>query len=359
MNPYDFVRFGKPGPRESAATHEHFKGHSGRITCRLSARTHLFIPKTQEVSRGQHARLELMRGMDGVSLLPGSSLKGVIRSVAEAISGSCMVLPRPRRSKNNKDRDKVDYRGRPPVSYQVPRDFQHCKDTKLLCPACRVFGFLNGEPFLGKVVLSDVRAIGEIETEWLTIEALMEPKPRHQAWYGDPKQQSVMRGRKFYYHRPLGPHTTSNKTQYNKTVETVRPGAVFEFSVEYTNLTDDELALLIFALVLEPEMCHKVGMGKPVGMGSAKIEIVRWEQMDREARYQQLGDGTNSLEGEAMAAEIKQWRDRYHEQYADQQDSVADLCRIWRWDPAMKEDVGYPSREWFRRNPNALLDEAP
>jgi CRISPR/Cas system CSM-associated protein Csm3 (group 7 of RAMP superfamily) len=353
MNPYDFVRFGEPGPREPATKHERFQGYSGQILCRLTACTHLFIPKTQEVSRQHHARLELMRGSDGVPLLPGSSLKGVIRSVAEALSGSCLVLPQPRRGE-------VEYRGRPPVSYRVPRGFEHCRDADALCPACRVFGSLSGgNSFLGKVALSDARAAGEVETEWLTIEALMEPKPRHRAWYEDPQRRGVMRGRKFYYHRPLGPRTTPKKTRYNKTVEAVKPGALFEFSVDYTNLTDDELALLVFALVLEPEMCHKVGMGKPVGLGSAKIEVVRWEQVDRQARYERLGGGVSVIEGDALVAEVERWQARYCELYAEQQDSLADLRRTWRWDPAVKEDVGYPSRDWFRQNRDTPIEKAP
>jgi CRISPR/Cas system CSM-associated protein Csm3 (group 7 of RAMP superfamily) len=355
MNPYDFVRFGRPGLRELAITHERFQehSHSGQFLCCLTARTHLFIPKTQEVPGRSHAELALMRGLDGVPLLPGSSLKGVIRSVAEAISGSCLTLPQARRGE-------VDYRGRPPVSYQVPCGFEHCRDADHLCPACRVFGSLSGgNPFLGKVGIGDARATSDVNVEWLTIEALMEPKPRHKVWYEDPQQHDVMRGRKFYYHRPLGPRTTPKKTQYNKTVEAVKPGTVFEFGMEYTNLTDDELALLVFALVLEPEMCHKVGMGKPVGLGSAKIEIVHWEQVNRQARYRQLGGGVSPLEGEALAAEIERWRARYHQAYANSQESLSDLRCIWTWDPAVKEDVGYPSRDWFRQNRDTPIEKAP
>jgi CRISPR/Cas system CSM-associated protein Csm3 (group 7 of RAMP superfamily) len=353
MNPYDFVRFGQPAQRKPAIKHDRFEGHSGRLLCRLTARTHLFIPKTQDVPRRQHVELELMRGSNDVPLLPGSSLKGVIRSVAEAISGSCLTLPQPRRGR-------VDYRGRPPVSYKVPRGFEHCRGADYLCPACRVFGSLSGgNPFLGKVGISDARAVDDVDVEWLTIEALMEPKPRHWAWYEDPQQRGVMRGRKVYYHRPLGPRTTTVKNRYNKTIEAVKPGAVFEFSVDYTNLTDDELALLVFALVLESEMCHKVGMGKPVGLGSAKIEIVRWEQIDRQARYEQLGGGMSVVEGDALVAEVGRWQTRYHEQYANWQDSLANLRRIWTWDPTSREDVRYPPREWFRKNRNVPLEKAP
>lgn len=361
MNPYDFVRFGPPAPRQPAVGHDRFKGYSGILYCRLTALTDLFIPQTQEevtkVERGrreeEHQELTMMRGLNRMPLLPGSSLKGVLRSVAEAISGSCLTLPPPRQGQ-------VEYRGRPPVMYEVPGQFEHCRRTDNLCPACRLFGVLSGgSSFLGKVGISDALAIGEVKTERLIIEPLMEPKPRHRAWYGDPQTRRQMFGRKFYYHRPFGSRTTTQKTKYNKTVEAVRPGTVFEFRVDYTNLTDDELALLIFSLVLEPEMCHKIGMGKPIGLGSAKVQLIVWEQVDRKSRYERLAGGIGRWEGAALVAEISRWQLHYQTTYGAWQDSLADLRRIWMWDPARKEDVKYPSQEWFQKNPNTPLKQAP
>jgi CRISPR/Cas system CSM-associated protein Csm3 (group 7 of RAMP superfamily) len=353
MNPYDFVRFGRPGPREPAIMHDRFREHSGQFVCRLTALTHIFTPKTQEVPKHGHAELELLRGPDGLPLLPGSSLKGVIRSVAEAISGSCLTLPQPRRGRP------VQYRGRPPVDYRMPADFEHCSGD-VLCAACRLFGSLSGsDAFLGKVSIGDAVAVGKVLTDALTIEALMEPKPRHRAWYEHEEQRGTMRGRKFYRHRPLGPRTTSQRTQYNKTIEAARPGTVFDFTADYVNLTDDELALLIFSLVLEGAMRHKVGMGKPVGLGSAKIEVVRWQQLDRRVRYNTLGGGVSVFDGDALAAEVDRWRAQYHQQYERWKVSLAELRRIWCWDPAKAEDVRYPPRDWFRQNSSAPLKDAP
>ena len=223
--------------------------------------------------------------------------------------------------------------------------------------AGETFKFTNNRQ-RGKVGLSDARPVGDVDVEWLTVEALMGPKPRHRAWYEDPQQRDLMRGRKFYYHRPLGPRTTTQRSRYNKTIEAIKPGALFEFGVDYINLTDDELALLVFALVLEPEMCHKVGMGKPVGLGSAKIEIIHWERVDREGRYRQLGGGMSALKDEALAEEIEILRTRHNQVYANSQESLSDLRRIWTWNPAMTEDVEYPSRDWFRRNWDAPLEGA-
>ncbi len=350
MNPYGFVRFGDKGDREQPITHERFVDLSGRLICHLTARTHLFIPKTQDrADKNVHQRLELLRAADGTPLFPGSSLKGVIRSVAEAISGSCLTLPLGRNGDVTYRQDK----------YKIPRGFESCRGGDNLCPACRLFGSLGEEPFLGKVSLSDARAISGVVVEWILIEALMEPKPRHRVWYGDPARREFMRGRKFYYHRPLGPRRATQATQYNKTVEAIKPGAVLEFEVEYANLTDAELGLLVMALNLEPGMCHKVGMGKPIGLGSAEIEIIAWEQIARQERYANFASAPVDLRGEELAIEVERWRRVYDREYAQWKDSLADLKSIWTWNPNQVEDVRYPGQEWFRTHKTAKIEEAP
>jgi hypothetical protein len=117
--------------------------------------------------------------------------------------------------------------------------------------------------------------------------------------------------------------------------------------------------LLIFTLTLEKGMYHKVGMGKPVGLGSAKIEIAGWEQISRQARYEQLGGGITWLKGEPLAAEIARWQTHYRQAYAQWQDSLADLRHIWAWDTTRREDVKYPEQKWFRQNPDTPIEKAP
>ena len=348
MNPYHFVPLGPPGQRRKAKTHESFEGESGTLICQLTARTHLFTAASHGGGGREHQSLKLVRGKDGQPLIPGSSLKGIVRSVAEAISGSCLVLP-----------TKLDYGNG--VFYKTLRSFQHCDSKERLCPACRIFGAMsrNGT-FLGKIGISDALVEGEVAVENLTLEPLMQPKPRHRVWYGDPRQPNDMRGRKFYYHRPQGARTTKRQSEYNKTVEAVKPRTVFRFNVDYTNMAEDELALLVFALVLEPEMCHKVGMGKPVGLGSAKIEVAQWQQHDVQMRYEHIGEGTTLLQTDALAVEIDRWTTRYHEYYAKwRRDSLDHLRRIWSWDPNTNAEIKYPTQEWFRNNPTEPIENTP
>ena len=347
MNPYHFVPLGPPGQRRKAKTHESFEGESGTLTCQLTARTHLFTAASHGEAGAGHQNLKCVRGKDGEPLIPGSSLKGVVRSVAEALSGSCLTLP-----------IKLDYEKG--VSYKMPRGFQRCDSKEQLCPACRIFGAMSrGVTFLGKICISDALAERETAVENLTLESLMQPKPRHRVWYENPQQPGVMRGRKFYYHRSQGARTTTQRGRFNKTVEAVKPGTVFAFNVDYTNLENDELALLVFALVLEAEMCHKVGMGKPVGLGSAKIEFAQWRQHDVQMRYKNLGEGTKVIRADALTDEIERWTNRYHEHYAKWRDSLNHLRRIWSWDPNTDAEIKYPTQQWFRNNPTEPIENVP
>src|SRR5690606_28139462 len=70
-----------------------------------------------------------------VPILPGSSFKGVVRAVAEAISPSCV-----------------------PVAEQRVRGLlgkhDRCKDVHSLCPACRLFGSIR---YAGHVSIGDLR----------------------------------------------------------------------------------------------------------------------------------------------------------------------------------------------------------
>ena len=347
MNPYHFVPLGQPGQRRKVITHESFQGESGSLTCQLTARTHLFTAAPHSEGGGGHQNLRCVRGKGGQPLIPGSSLKGVIRNVAEALSGSCLTLPM-----------KLDY-GQS-ASYNTPRGFQRCDSKEQFCPACRIFGAMGrGGHFLGKISISDALAKRDAEVEILTLESLMQPKPRHRVWYENPQQPGVMRGRKFYYHRPQGARTTPQRGRFNKTVEAVKPGTVFAFSIDYKNLENDELALLIFALVLEAEMCHKAGMGKPVGLGSAKIAVAQWRQHDVQMRYENLGEGTALLQTDALIDEIERWTNYYHEHYAKWRDSLDHLRRIWSWDPNADADIKYPTQQWFRNNPTEPIENAP
>jgi hypothetical protein len=87
----------------------------------------------------------------------------------------------------------------------------------------------------------------------------------------------TLAGRKVYWHGDFaGPYTGdkdgNTHTKFNCTVKPLEKG-VFKFNVYFEDLTETELNDLVFTLRLNGEGLHKIGKGKPLGMGSIKIDI--------------------------------------------------------------------------------------
>ena len=343
VDPYGFVRLVGTPDRMEARPHHRFEGLSGRLTCRLTVKTPLFVYSPQfarSVGRGhEEVRFPVY---DGVAVIPGSSLKGVIRSVAEAVEASCFTLfggPRYRGSGITRGMR---------VQVELPEGYEHCTRRNRLCPACRLFGFLyRGEVHAGKVSVSDATAPqGKYELmDFIILDVLSTPKPeaRTEAYVVRQEGRNVVRGRKFYRHRLDGVLTRAGgrKDRQNKTVQPVAPGSVFTFDVEYNDLREQELCLLFYTLALEPGLWHKVGLGKPTGMGSAHIEIVSWQRVDRQVHYKFLGGGVDEpLERDALEGELQTWLRPYRESHAL---NLQDLRELWRYEH--EYDVRYARPE--------------
>jgi CRISPR/Cas system CSM-associated protein Csm3 (group 7 of RAMP superfamily) len=361
MNPYDFVSLPDRVRREPVTTHEKFRGLSGRMSCRLTAIAPLFIPQTQAGAGTQQFMTSRYNGRD-LPVIPGSSLKGVIRCVAEAVSESCIGL-----SGELFERGDVSpkYRG------DIKPDFRTCAELSNLCPACRMFGMVSSKShFLGKVSLSDARTeVGSfLVGAPMILKPLMEPKPRHTAFYR-PDGNGKIAGRKFYFHHSGPPKTTNQATQFTKTVIPLEgldaqgnPRTIFEFDVTFNNLADDEYSLLVFGLILTEDMRHKVGGGKPLGLGTVKIEITEILETDPNQRYRGLSARSA---GETASAVLAGDALRSHLQAATApitntaSTSLDDLQYIWGYPPPEGEDYVYPDQEWFNHNSEKPLSETP
>jgi CRISPR-associated protein (TIGR03986 family) len=68
-------------------------------------------------------------------------------------------------------------------------------------------------------------------------------------------------------------------------VKPIAQGEIFYFEVDFDNLTQQELEQLCATLYPSKEFEHKIGMGKPIGLGSVKIEPVGLYLVDRHKRY--------------------------------------------------------------------------
>src|SRR5262245_55678343 len=117
INPYNFVRADKEAPREKPKEHHRLSGRSGLITCRMEAQPPLFTPTSAFRAEGAPADLRFFR-INNRPAIPGSSLKGMLRSLAEAICNGCSPFGR--------------------------GVHQLCPSNNSLCPVCRLFGYLKG-----------------------------------------------------------------------------------------------------------------------------------------------------------------------------------------------------------------------
>ena len=121
------------------------------------------------------------------------------------------------------------------------------------------------------------------------------------------------------------------------------------------HLAEDDFNLLLYALVLEPELRHKFGYAKPAGLGSIHIQLNWIETVDRLARYRAGGGGLTRYEGAALPTFVAQ---RIARDVNDRRSlTLNDLRRIWAW-PAVY-DLHYPGEEWFNDHPTTPIAVTP
>jgi CRISPR-associated protein (TIGR03986 family) len=200
-----------------------------------------------------------------------------------------------------------------------------CKDYYYLCPACRIFGWVwNDEDpeaerprlekptaYAGRVRFSSADRKSDAGTFDTTLAILSTPKPTTTRFYLSPQNGKpqdglddhmvgydadgqVLRGRKVYRHH--GDRLSEQeyrsvdgkKSDQNRTVHDVQSaGTEFEFTVDFENLAEVELGALLWTLGLE-EWHHRIGLGKPLGFGSVRIEIKKVRILDVMTRYGSL-----------------------------------------------------------------------
>jgi CRISPR-associated protein (TIGR03986 family) len=101
----------------------------------------------------------------------------------------------------------------------------------------------------------------------------------------------VPQGRKFYLHRraqPPGPWRTFAREDNLKQKSRVRPirdNLAFYFHIDFENLSARELGLLCYAIRPTEAFRHKLGLGKPIGLGKVRIDPIGMFYVDRLARY--------------------------------------------------------------------------
>ncbi|HLG61479.1 MAG TPA: RAMP superfamily CRISPR-associated protein [Ktedonosporobacter sp.] len=356
MNPYDFARidWNKAPERRKPAWHHRLTGQNGKqlysgfMHIDIYAETPLFIADPRNVSFDPRKAAQSMQNQQEEYIIPGSSLKGMIRCVVETLGNGCLTL-----FDGDYERGRINYRR------EVPNEFQHCDTNTDLCIACRIFGMLKNREsgiFLGKVNIGDARSYPDkiIKYEPMYTAILAEPKPHHAAFYLDETGRHIA-GRKYYFHRsqklePLKDTGPKSGKMGNRYIQPLDYDTQFHVRLDFTNLEADEFAVLMLAIVLEEDMRHKIGYGKPLGLGSIELRPISLTLIDYAARYTQAGTerGKTLLEGDEMWYTLNEHIAEFGRQNRLQTLAMDDLRRIWRWPAESNTQYYYPSkRDWF------------
>jgi hypothetical protein len=220
--------------------------------------------------------------------LPGSSFKGMLRSVFEAVSASCLLTS-------------------PRSLPMMTGALSACTGSSGLCPACSVFGRLS---YKGKLTISSfysdtepvILRIPQLEQPFRTYPrpARGERDPRtgnERLYYGkfrdingikvagisksdflalkkrEPQSGGNFYGRKFYKHS--GNWKTLAESSGRGNYECLPVGSVLNGKITYQGLAEDELGALLFALGLgwEQPIFHKLGYAKPAFFGSVTLKV--------------------------------------------------------------------------------------
>jgi len=337
-NPYGFVRL-EPGSvkRRRAVDHNDAQGWWGRFEGLITAETPLFIGHSAAAQAAGPKRAAFREaGGEQRYIIPGSTLKGLFRSLIEALAPGCLRIGL--------------------TNYRVPPEYLACSDAEKVCPACDLFGFVSGSSLrASRLSFDDAVATAVVDHAPVWLPILSSPKPQHRAWYAT--QEGFSAGRKFYYHQSSlltapGVLGSPGKPQ-NAFVQPLGPGTTFSFQGSFRDLSQVEFETLVFALILEPGLRHKVGQGKPVGLGSVRIELTRLERTEL-APALASGAGPECLEGPALKTTAENMAASFASRAA--KGALDDLRRIWRWPPE-QVTYRYPGREWFNRNPIAPMSE--
>ena len=258
--PYDFVPFPKERPdRKKGAGQDKLDARLLSGTLELTLRTltpvHVGLGYSDFIKAGNQEYLAALqaskpvREADAVRrryLIPGSSIKGAVRSIVEAITRSCVHVTRVK-------------------EWLIPDDNRPCGREKGLCLACRLFG---AQGYQGHVSFEDAVApkgslvLLDTPQLWTPARGGRGLPPRY-------LQGNQARGRKFYRH--ARPPTGADPRAC------IKSGAELPLRIHFLNLSEAELGVLLTALGQHPDYRFpiKLGGGKPVGLGSVQIILNR------------------------------------------------------------------------------------
>jgi hypothetical protein len=355
-NPYRWVSVADTAvTRASPEYHHRFQGLSGRFDCTLEALTPLLVGD----GRGRFVGLT---GLRQEPVIPATSLKGAFRALAELLGNAAVPFEK----------------GLADVSHQFREAAQGEGPSWSLDTAARTFGYLNqGRVFAGLIRFSDGVWVSTPDNpqHWPATPVVGgQPKVEHTPFY--PRARNA---RKFYHHKTGAAGLTRPQPNIPpgsiRRVHPAPPGTSFRFRADFVNLRPEELDLLTYILVLEPEvevtlspaalgpgakepltlrgpMRHKIGGCKPLGGGSVRLRVDQLTlRANPSARYRQGADVSEVLTGEPLGRRLAELAGsflRRTEPTMPQTFRELRAMMIYTEGDPRTGDLDYPSYAWFQ-----------
>lgn len=263
--PYSIVRFMKYAPYELKNNE---KKYSGVITFKLKVLTPLHVSSGKQFIDERDSIYHAFYRWNDQLAIPGSTLKGCIRTVAESVSHSCLS--------GRFSEGKQQYE---PI---VPK-----QEGNIKCIICDMFGYMGRKSKLN---------ISQLLIESGTSYTELLPSLKNPHITQSMLEKGKIIGYKFYH------HAKANIIQKgNVPCEVVKPGAVFKGKLHYKDMTEEELQLLCYSLGFSGDISLKMGYGKPAYYGSVQLvaDESKYEEMAckyREHRDPEVQRAINELE---------------------------------------------------------------
>ena len=255
---------GVPLVRKLTAEVENKRGHhiyaddmfTGRLRGSLHALTPLhvgtglFVPPADVGLESDIPLLKSFHTVDSRLTIPGSSLKGAVRSLVEMLTYACVNK---RKGRWRLKRDKEDYGE---CRYNSKR-----REGEL-CTVCKMFGAMGYE---GQIYCHDAAQVsGSMEAHFIP--------PQYQ-----PKGDDERR----YY-----PHHMQDEREGTWPLQVATAGSQFDIHIAFNNLSAGELGLLLLAVGQgDPPICLKLGAGKSSGLGAVRFVDLAAEVVDVQTLY--------------------------------------------------------------------------
>jgi hypothetical protein len=312
--PYEFVSFPKERPnlQRPVGHHKYLSDRlHGTLYLTLKVQTSLHV-STGVVVMGSDigSRIPLIKtmvqGVDQKLSIQGSSLKGCIRSVYEAITNSTLAVITSK------------YRN------QIPTERLPCRNKEQLCPASRVFGALDWQ---GLLDFNDAKceSMG-FATGFMP--SLYRPRPEPDSAYF---LRGKVAGRKFYYHTVRAIDKGQNA---GIPVQQAAREYTFTTVLHFKNLLPEELGTLLIVLGQDPKhpIAFKVGGGKPIGMGTMTVTVEKILQAQNlQQRYSTYNlNESNELTGEKLQQFIQKNLQAAHSRLV-QKPQLEELTAVLRY----------------------------